>query len=103
MHTQLKLISHYIEKYSGISISEENYYIIENRLSEVMKIYDIQNIDKLCQILHNRTNLLLIEKIVNAITINETFWFRDKGTFIILEELLMPKYIKLLSEEKYQK
>ena len=103
MQKELMLIRDYIEKYSGIAIGEDKLYIIENRVPEVMKLYNIKDFGQLCQKLSENRDIELLEKVVNATTTNETFWFRDKTPFIILENILLPKYIKLLNNREIEK
>lgn len=103
MQRELMFIRDYIEKHSGIAIDEDNLYIFENRVPEVMKALKINHYEQLCQMLIENRNMELLDKIINVVTINETFWFRDRPQYSILEDILMPKYIKLLSSGEKQK
>jgi chemotaxis protein methyltransferase CheR len=103
MQRELLFIRNYIEKYSGIAINDDNLFIFENRVPEVMKLYKINNFEQLCQMLIENRNIELTDKIINAVTINETFWFRDRTQYSILQDILLPKYIKLLNNGERQK
>jgi chemotaxis protein methyltransferase CheR len=41
---------------------------------------------------------IVIDEIIDSITVNETFWFRDKTPWVIMEELLLPEYIREFRE-----
>lgn len=103
MKNELIFIRDCIEKYSGIAISDDNLYIIENRVPEVMRSNKINSFEELCKIIDGKSQSELLDKIINIVTINETFWFRDKAIYVILEQILLPRYIKLLSSGEIEK
>ena len=92
------ILKDYIEKTSGIHISDDKEYLIRNRLIDIMNREQIDSFSKLCERVIEKRDLMLSEKIIDAITTNETLWFRDKGTWRVFEEQLMPKFIKSILE-----
>lgn len=90
-----KLIRQYIEKNSGIVIGDDKLYLLESRLSIVLEETGLESIAALqAQLINHRDRELSI-RIIDAITTNETFWFRDLTPWKVLL-MRMPKYIEEL-------
>jgi chemotaxis protein methyltransferase CheR len=53
----------------------------------------LASFEELYRMLNKQQDAGLAEKIIDAITTNETLWFRDKTPWITLEEVLLPAYI----------
>src|SRR5690606_5313091 len=48
----------------------------------------------------NNQNALLKSQIIDAITTNETLWFRDESPFLTLKERILPDFIREVKEGK---
>lgn len=48
-------------------------------------------------------NPCLMERIIDAITTNETLWFRDQSPWLIFERILIPQYVRLLRQKERTK
>lgn len=92
------LLKNYIEQCSGIHISDDKEYLVHSRLTEIMKNEKIDSYGMLCHKVIVNGDLVLSQKIIDAMTTNETFWFRDRGTWTLFMEKLMPEYVKALSK-----
>ncbi len=93
----------YIEKQTGIKIGEEKSYLIESRLSKLIKELKMSNFENLYyKILADKTKHYE-NKVIDAITTNETLWFRDKLPWEVFENVLLPNYIEALRKEKVSK
>ncbi|MCL2665151.1 MAG: protein-glutamate O-methyltransferase CheR [Defluviitaleaceae bacterium] len=87
------LFKDYIEKKSGIIIPLEKAYLIETRLSKLMLDSGAESFKKFYDFIIKDTDPNISEKIINAITINETMWFRDAAPWSVMEEVILPKLI----------
>lgn len=74
---------------SGISLAEEKAYLVETRLLKLMLSHGCKSYADLLGLLENNTVFGLREKVVDAMTTNETLWFRDRHPFAILRELFL--------------
>lgn len=90
------LMQQFIEEQCGISISEDKAYLIESRLSRLLHSSGLKSFDAFYRVLTSQSNYELIEKVIDEITTNETFWFRDSTPWLVLEEVLLPGYIDAL-------
>lgn len=101
--TEFQLFKKYIHAKCGIDIGEEKAYLIETRLSKLLADSGMTTFDELYNTIRNNDDAHMAEKIIDAITTNETLWFRDKTPWNILEEILLPQYItKLRNGEKFK-
>ncbi|MFP4013035.1 MAG: CheR family methyltransferase [Chitinispirillaceae bacterium] len=101
--SEFRLLRDYIEKHCGIRVDEQKTYLIETRLTALMVENGCKTYKEFYhKALADSTNVLR-EKIIDAMTTNETLWFRDNSPFSVLKEIVLPQYIKELSERKRQR
>ena len=77
----------------GIKIGAEKGYLIETRLSPIVRKYSLQNIEALIDGAKNG-NSNYKQEIIDALTTNETSFFRDSKPFDTLEKITIPEFIK---------
>ncbi|MEN1759364.1 protein-glutamate O-methyltransferase CheR [Anoxynatronum sibiricum] len=83
----------YIEEQCGIAIGDEKAYLIESRLTKLLVEANLNTFEELYSMLAQKKDPKLSERVIDAITTNETLWFRDKTPWQVLELMLMPVYI----------
>ena len=91
---EFTVMKKYIEEKCGILLGEEKAYLIESRLSKLLISSGLSSFSEFYSKIIKQDDKNMAEKVIDAITTNETSWFRDKIPWIILEEVLLPKYIK---------
>ena len=69
-------------------------YLFETRLTKVLRNQGMTHLEELVQHLKLRRNPLLERSIAEAMTINETSFFRDTRPFELLRTELLPKLIE---------
>lgn len=90
----------YIDQECGIYVTESKVYLFENRLQELMKESKVDSYDKLCYKAKTDITGKLRERIIDALTTNETLWFRDERPWKLLEEHIIPNFVQDLKEKK---
>jgi chemotaxis protein methyltransferase CheR len=91
---EFQLLRDYIEKHCGIHLDESKAYLIENRLLTLMIENGCSNyIDFYQKALNDQTHTLR-DKIIDAMTTNETLWLRDFSPFKIFQYELLPSFLK---------
>jgi len=88
--TEYQSFSLFLEEACGITLGENKQYLISSRLQKLMDSVDIANLGDLVAQLQ-RGDSKLRGKIVDAMTTNETLWFRDSHPYTILEKELFPE------------
>lgn len=78
-----------LQKYSGILLDSGKEYLVISRLRKLMQDKEVESFAQL--ILNAEADAHLRESVVDAMTTNETLWFRDKHPYRILREILLPE------------
>jgi len=95
------LFRDYVLRSCGIVIPPEKAYLFETRLAKLMLDTMSDSFSDFYQYVRKNTDPTIRQKIINAITTNETQWFRDDTPWRVLEETLLPRYVnELLSGRK---
>ena len=94
----IKAISKYILDISGIELNDSKAYLIETRLGELIKEYKCSSYRELCNKAKTDPNKTIENRIIDAISTNETLFFRDKGPFEVLQHKILPDLIDRRTE-----
>ena len=94
----IKEISKYILDISGIHLNESKAYLIKSRLNDLVKEYKCSSYRELCIKAKNSSNKTIENRIIDAISTNETLFFRDTGPFEVLQHKILPDLIDRRSE-----
>jgi chemotaxis protein methyltransferase CheR len=77
----------------GILLSESKQYLVKNRLTGLLKESDYSSVTQLISALRSdAVPARLRTRIIDAMTTNETFWFRDNAHFEELRNVLLPAW-----------
>ena len=87
---EFKLLRDLIEQSCGIALGEEKAYLIETRLVGLMTENGCEDYGSFYRMVARDPENRLRDKIVDAMTTNETLWFRDTHPFVILRDKLLP-------------
>jgi len=87
----LRFLCHTIYSESGIVLDESKSYLLEARLLPVAREEGESTLDGLCNLVRAAGGRRLRDKVVEALTTNETLFFRDIKPFEALEKLLIPE------------
>jgi len=90
---EFTLIRDYIAKISGIVIPPEKAYLVETRLYKPMLDAGAGSFEELYEKVLLPGNAEVEQNIINAITINETLWFRDAVLWKGFEREVLPGFI----------
>jgi chemotaxis protein methyltransferase CheR len=74
---------------SGLDLSADKQYLVESRLLPLARRASLPGLPELVQKLRSTTDALTTE-VVEAMTTNETFFFRDKVPFDHLRQTILP-------------
>lgn len=84
-----KAFCEYLQKTSGITITPNKTYLVSARIRHVMIEHELTTLSDLVKRL-NGNDKRLHQDIVNSMTTNETFWFRDGYPFHYFHDTLLP-------------
>lgn len=78
---------------SGIVLDASKLYLIESRLTPLVRVERLKSLDDLCQQIRGNSSSLLSRRVVEAMTTNETLFFRDMATFDALRKQVIPRLL----------
>jgi chemotaxis protein methyltransferase CheR len=79
---------------SGHDLEDDKAYLVETRLLPVARRHGFSSVEALVLRLRGRRQEKLLGELVEAMTINETFFFRDGHPFDVLREVVLPELIQ---------
>jgi chemotaxis protein methyltransferase CheR len=82
-----------LKDHSGLDLSADKQYLIESRLLPLSRKSGLAGIGELVQKMKGGSTSL-VAQVVEAMTTNETFFFRDKVPFDHFRESIMPEVLK---------
>lgn len=90
-HDDFRQFSAFLEQSCGILLAEHKQYLVQSRLSKIMREQSCTSLTDLVQRLGQPGSRELKERIIDAMTTNETLWFRDTHPYEILARRLLPE------------
>ena len=85
---------HYLEDACGIVLGENKHYLVTSRLKRVAEDFSFPSLSEMMSTLVKGNDKKLRETVIDAMTTNETMWFRDVYPFEILKKDLLPELAK---------
>lgn len=92
-NTDYQTIQLFLSQSCGIFLSENKQYLVKNRLLSLLGKFDIRSFSELASALQSNSpsSSKLKNAVIDAMTTNETFWFRDEKQFVELREKILPE------------
>lgn len=81
-----------LKKRSGLALTEDKIYLIESRLLPVAREHGCDNISGLFNLVRTSPKEDIIKEITEAMTTNESLFFRDAKPFEYLRQTMLPAY-----------
>jgi chemotaxis protein methyltransferase CheR len=97
---EFDLLRKYIQENCGILVGDEKSYLIESRLAQLVVENGCTDFMQFYLKTRQDTGGTLRDKIIDAMTTNETLWFRDNGPWKLFRETLIPDFIDVLKTGK---
>jgi chemotaxis protein methyltransferase CheR len=89
-----KQFSDFLEVQCGIVLGENKQYLVKSRLIPLMNQFSIDKLSGLIQQSMSYKNRELRTAVIDAMTTNETLWFRDKYPFELLAKKIYPELLE---------
>lgn len=90
---EIKLITKYIYDISGIYLDDSKKYLLETRLNGIAEEQGCTNYQEFYNKAKADATKSIERRIVDAISTNETLFFRDTGPFQLLQHKIIPELI----------
>jgi chemotaxis protein methyltransferase CheR len=79
---------------AAIVIDADKQYLVESRLAPLLQLEELGSLTALVARLQARPDPDLQRRVVEALAISETYFFRDSRPFLALEETVLPELIR---------
>lgn len=89
-----QFLKEFLKTRSGLVLNDEKQYLIESRLLPVVRENGLDSISNLVSALKRPDAKVLETAVVEAMTTNESFFFRDKTPFDNFRQVMLPELIK---------
>ncbi|MGH6892264.1 MAG: CheR family methyltransferase [Dongiaceae bacterium] len=92
--TDFEFICQILRERSGLMLSNDKAYLLESRLLPVARKWKLATFDDLVRTIRTRMDEAIIKDVVEAMTTNESFFFRDTKPFDQFRQLVLPALLK---------
>lgn len=82
----------FLEQQCGIVLGENKQYLVKSRLAPLMAKFDVATLSQLVSRTLSPVERQLRAAVIDAMTTNETLWFRDEYPFELLKKRLLPEF-----------
>ncbi len=86
---EVDLLSQYIQSVSGIYLDKSKSYLLETRLSSLVEKNGCASYVEYCEKAKKDATKTIEREIIDAISTNETLFFRDKSPFELLQHKIL--------------
>jgi chemotaxis protein methyltransferase CheR len=76
---------------TGIVLDGDKHYLFESRLMPIVRQLGLGSINDLCALLHATRETVVRRQVVEAMTTNETYFFRDPAHYEAIRTVLLPQ------------
>ncbi|MBU0726077.1 MAG: protein-glutamate O-methyltransferase [Alphaproteobacteria bacterium] len=88
------LLANLVRDQSGLVLTQEKIYLLESRLMPVARSFNLKTLEELVQIIRQRNDSQVVKAVVDAMTTNESLFFRDMKPFNQLKDLVLPRLME---------
>ncbi len=89
-----KFLLQHVYTHAGIVLEGDKHYLFECRLAPIVKQLGLESIDALCAFMQSSRQTDVGHRVVEAMTTNETYFFRDPSHYEAIRTVLLPRLIK---------
>jgi len=90
---EFEFLRSWLKTRSGLALTPEKRYLVDSRLAAVCRRHKLAGLSELAGALKLGRDPALENAVVEAMTTNETFFFRDRAPFDLFRDTLLPKMI----------
>ena len=98
--TDFDFVSSLIRSQSAIVLNRDKEYLVESRLMPVARAHGFESVTHLICHLRAKPQKHITDKVVDAMTVNETSFFRDLSPFDSLRSNIIPELLKSKGADK---
>ena len=86
-----RFLQEHVYSQAGIVLEMDKHYLFESRLTPIVRQLGLGSINDLCALLQATTEPEVGRQVVEAMTTNETYFFRDPAHYEAIRTVLLPR------------
>jgi len=94
------LIRGILKKRSGLVLGDDKAYLLESRLMPVARKHGMKTLDDVIAAVRSASTEALLVDITEAMTTNESFFFRDNKPFDLFRDNVLPRLIESRASQR---
>jgi chemotaxis protein methyltransferase CheR len=95
------LFSSIVKQRSGLVLTREKAYLLESRLLPVARKYNLKLLEDMANMIRTKRDEAMLNAITEAMTTNESFFFRDQKPFTQFQKVLLPHLLASRAAKKH--
>ncbi len=95
-----ELLSDLLKQRSGLVITSDKSYLLESRLMPVARKHGLKGLDELIALIRESDEGQLVVDVIEAMTTNESFFFRDTKPFELFRQQVLPPLLESRADKK---
>lgn len=92
--SEFKEFCSFLKDSAGIDLAENKQYLVTTRIRRTLAEFEIESFGELVKRVKQISEKQLRQRVIDAMTTNETFWFRDTYPFDYLKTHIFPEFSK---------
>lgn len=86
-----RFLQRHVYNESGIVLENDKHYLFESRLAPIVRQHGLTSINDLCALIIATRQPEIGRQVVEAMTTNETYFFRDPAHYDAIRSVLLPR------------
>jgi chemotaxis protein methyltransferase CheR len=92
--SEFDFLKNFLKTKSGLTLSNDKQYLVESRLQPIARSTKLETLSALIQAIQRGGNRALETDVIEAMTTNESFFFRDKTPFEHFKDTMLPTLLE---------
>ncbi|MBO6892827.1 MAG: protein-glutamate O-methyltransferase CheR [Roseibium sp.] len=92
--SEFEFLKNFLKTKSGLVLSNDKQYLVESRLQPIARSSKLETLSAVIQTLQRGGNRALETDVIEAMTTNESFFFRDKTPFDHFKDTMLPSLLE---------
>lgn len=86
-----RFLQEHVYSQTGIVLEGDKHYLFETRLTPIMRQLGLASINDLCALMRAAGEVKVRRQVVEAMTTNETYFFREPAQYDAIKTVLLPR------------
>jgi chemotaxis protein methyltransferase CheR len=95
-----ELFATLVKQRSGLVLTPEKAYLLESRLMPVVRKHNMKSLEDMAASIRGKRDEGVMTDVTEAMTTNESFFFRDQKPFTLFQNILLPQLLTSRTDRK---